>query len=103
MFLQSQKSVNEEGLAKYFLTATQSFLKNIVPLCIYKYLFQIKRLNKEILLLGETNTKYKEKVEESKLSKALVEEEDKRRESLKKELAGEWQKQNTSALTNSFR
>ncbi|XP_054769936.2 hamartin-like [Lytechinus pictus] len=48
---------------------------------------EIKRLNKEILLLGETNTKYKEKIEESKLSKALVEEEDKRRECLKKELA----------------
>eukprot|EP00057_Strongylocentrotus_purpuratus_P008713 XP_011663187.1 PREDICTED: hamartin isoform X1 [Strongylocentrotus purpuratus] len=48
---------------------------------------EIKRLNKEILLLGETNIKYKEKLEESKLSKALVEEEDKRRQSLKKELA----------------
>ena len=52
-------------------------------------LLQIKRLNKEILLLGETNIKYKEKLDESKLSKALVEEEDKRRQSLKKELVGE--------------
>lgn len=47
---------------------------------------EIGRLNKEILLLGEANFKYKELTEESKLSRALVEEEAKRTESLNKEL-----------------